>query len=299
MNKLFAVILLVTTFFSCSKHIGYHYSEHTAPSRNKNVCGNLKDNVILYCIFVDVHAYHPFSAYDIESTMDSVHKATKWLECQAEYNNIPLNITPVLHKKGSRVSFHERKTLVRPYLHLFKKPLTKKKYAQYTNQWADYICHYAGRSVKQKNTAKVGTKVKAHDLESLIHILRNNYETDGLAVMFFVNGYYERDMCMAFNIYNNGPTPEYAVITHKSPGAITHEFLHLFGGIDLYPHAQHPGFNYKDIKEEYPNEIMRISHKNLDKLMLSPITKYYIGWKDDLPKSDLRMLYHYAEVLEY
>ena len=297
MIKFCVALVGALTLASCCFKSSHHYSEFKAPSRNMNVCGHLKDSVVLYCIFVDVNSYHPFSQFDVNSTMDSVRKATEWLECQAEYMHIPLSIQPVLHKTHNKVTLQEWKTPAA--LHGFKRPFTKRKYASYTNKWTDFIAKYAGRSVKQKNTGRIKTRVKAYNLESLIHILRNNYQTDGMAVMFFVNGYYEREACMSFNIYNNGPHPEYAVITHKNTSAIAHEFLHLFGGIDLYPHRHHPGFNYADLEEIYPNEIMRIAHKDINKLMLSPITKYYIGWQDDIPKSDLRMLYHYGDVLEY
>lgn len=276
----------------------YHYAEFTAPSRNTNVCAHLKDSVILYAVFVDVGRFHPFSEYDIHSTMDSIHKATRWIEEQAELNNMPLSINPVMHTIGRRMSFHESKTLARPNLNLFRMPGEKRKYTRYTNNWADYMSRYASKGVKPKRSNKV-TRTKIFNTETLIATLRDKYKTDNIALMFFVNGYYEHDACLTFNSYSHGPEVEYSVVTQKNPAAIAHEFFHLFGAVDLYPHPHHPGFNYNDLEEKYPDEIMRIAHKNLPKLMISPITKYYIGWCDTMPNPDLRLLYHQADVIGY
>ena len=100
--------------------------------------------------------------------------------------------------------------------------------------------------------------------------------------MIFVNGFFHSLSSATYHANYHGLGPEYSILTCKNPATIAHEFLHLFGAIDLYP-----------------NEIMRITHKNIDKLMLSPITKYYIGWQDALDKPNTRLLYHKARVFEY
>jgi hypothetical protein len=68
--------------------------------------------------------------------------------------------------------------------------------------------------------------------------------------MIFVNGFSHSLSSAKYH----GLGPEYSILTCKNSATIAHEFLHLFGAIDLYP-----------------NEIMRITHKNIDKLMLSPL----------------------------
>jgi hypothetical protein len=40
----------------------------------------LKGNVVIYAIFVDSKYTNPWSKYDIETTLDSIRTATKWLE---------------------------------------------------------------------------------------------------------------------------------------------------------------------------------------------------------------------------
>ncbi|UTW65511.1 hypothetical protein KFE94_12715 [bacterium SCSIO 12643] len=277
----------------------YHHSEYIAPSRNLNVCKTLKDSVIIYAIFVDVNAYHPWTQYDVDSTLDSLKKATTWIEQLAIKHNKNLIISPVIHSQQSKLSLSENK--IKPYdlsLDLGLLHSSNHKKLRTVDAWANKIAIYASRGVKKTEERKMKTKNKVMNLERLIARLRNEYRTDNVAVMFFVNGYYENTPSASYHTYSNGPDVEYSIITNKNPAVIVHEFLHLFGAVDLYPTVTH-NFNYEEIEESYPNEIMRIQHKSLDKLMISPITEYYIGWIDDLDHDNTRLLYHKYNVLEY
>jgi len=277
----------------------YDRSEYIAPSRNLNVCKTLKDSVIIYAIFVDVNSYHPWTQYDVDSTLDSLKKATSWIEDLAIKNNKTLTITPVIHSQQSKLSLSEHK--IKPYdlsLDLGLLHSSNRKKIRTVDAWADKIAIYASKGVKKTEERKMKTKNKVSNLERLIARLRNQYRTDNVAVMFFVNGYYENTASASYHTYSNGPDVEYSIITNKNPAVIVHELLHLFGAVDLYPTTMH-NFNYTEIEENYPNEIMRIQHKSLNKLMLSPITEYYIGWIDDLDHDNTRLLYHKYNVLEY
>lgn len=272
--------------------------DYQAPSRNRNVCTHLKDSVILYAIFVDVGVYHPFTEYDISSTMDSVEKACSWIESNAELNNIPLSVKPVMHKNKSKWSLNESRALVG--LDLSKVYSGKYRHAGYINNWANAVSRLAYKGLKANNSSKVANRNQdGRTTEGLIARLRDDYKTDNIALMFFVNGYYEDDISASFNTYGGGPEVEFSLISKKNPAVIAHELLHLFGAVDLYPTTYHANFNFTEIEEAYPDEIMRIQHKEISKLMLSPITKYYIGWEDEMCRTDTRMLYHKANVLEY
>lgn len=299
--NLFALLILMLA--GCNKNSRYYLSskpcEFVSPSRNLNVCKTLKDSVIIYAIFVDVDSYHPWTQYDIDSTLDSLQKAMYWLEGQANENGKKLRIAPVVHSQQSKLSISETK--IKPYdlkLDLRLLYSRDRKKNQTVDNWADKIAIYASKGVKNNEERKVRTKNKVSNLERLIARLRNQYKTDNIALMFFVNGYYENTRSASYHTYSNGPEVEYSIITHKNPAVIAHEFLHLFGGVDLYPGIFH-NFNYEEIEAKYPNEIMRIQHKPLKKLMLSPITKYYIGWADDLNQENTRLLYHKHNVLAY
>ena len=300
MKKLFqitGILLFIALANSCTIYV-QPCSDNLAPSRNLNVCGHLKDSVILYAVFVDVGIYHPFTEYDITSTMDSIQKACNWIECNADFNNIPLSIKPVMHKTKNKWSFNETKVQAR--LDHKKVYSDKIRHANFINCWMNNISKYIHRGLRSKNSQKVATRNQdQRNTEGVIAKLRNEYKTDNIALMIFVNGYYEQDFSATFNSYTSGPNVEFSLITKKNPAVIAHEFLHLFGAVDLYPTSYHAGFNFEEIVQTYPDEIMRIQHKEISKLSLSPITKYYIGWIDEMCKADTRLLYHKANVLGY
>lgn len=272
--------------------------ERVATTRDRNVCKHLKDSVIIYAIFVDVDQFHPWTVYDIESTLDSINKASNWIKHQADSLGKKLSIRVVNHEQGSKYSFHEKKAKVISSLNLEYLGSTKRKHSNHVEGWTNTISKYAGRSVPKRTSSKVGTPNKIVNTERLIAALRDNYETDNIALMFFVNGYYEDFPSVTFNTGIDSKV-EYSIITTKNPSIIAHEFLHLFGAIDLYPNANYPFFNYTEIAKRYPNELMRIQHKSIDKLSLSPITRYYIGWQDSLDLPNTRLLYHIKTVTEY
>ncbi len=61
-------------------------------ARYKNVCKDLKGDVLLYFAFIDSKYTSPWTEYDIESTIDSIRVAITWLHTEARNNKIPLNI---------------------------------------------------------------------------------------------------------------------------------------------------------------------------------------------------------------
>jgi hypothetical protein len=52
----------------------------------KNVCKDLKNNVLIYFVFIDTKETSPWTAFDIKSTIDSMEVAIKWLENQTLIN---------------------------------------------------------------------------------------------------------------------------------------------------------------------------------------------------------------------
>lgn len=303
MKSLIIIIVASTFTYGCTFYSGNNYNfqyDQVAVTKNRNVCGLLKDSVVIYPIFVDVGQFHPWSNFDIESTLDSIETAMHWVQRKADENNQSLCLEVKAHVQRNKISLNEGKIKPR-YLSLNLNLLGsyKKKHQGHVDDWADKIAKYAGRAVKKGKESKLGSRNKVVNVERLIARLRDLYETDHIALMFFVNGYYENYPSMTLHTSSNGPKTEYAIITNKNPAIIAHEFLHLFGALDLYPNANNPNFNFKELKEAYPNEIMQIQHKPIESLTLSPITKYYIGWQKDLDKNDNRLMYHKYRVVEY
>lgn len=266
-------------------------------TKNQNVCKTLDDSVLVYAIFVDVDIYHPWTEFDIETTMDSLNKATSWIEAQAGAFNKPVNFNIIQHKQGSKWVIKEKSA--RASLSLNGLRSKNCKDLKKLNPWAEGIAAYAGKGLKYQSSQKMATTIRIKNKESLMLALRDKYKYENVSLLFFVNGYYEDHPSYTFYSATNGPNIEYSIITSKNPAVISHEILHLFGAVDLYPNSQYPNFNYVKITQAYPNEIMRIQHKELRKLTISPITAYFVGWQDTLDDVNQQLLLHKKMLTEY
>ena len=74
----FAAVLL-PTFLSCRNHFYKIKSTHRISTVNNNACKKIIGKVVLYAIFVDTKETHPWTAYDIKTTLDSIQKSTVWI----------------------------------------------------------------------------------------------------------------------------------------------------------------------------------------------------------------------------
>ena len=264
-------------------------------SVRSNVCKALEKKTILYAVFVDSDATHPWSEYDIQSTLDSINVSIEWMEKQAKKNGIALDIQLEIGK-------NESKKNVIPFKEAFKyKTLSNTlfndrnlmKGIKLVDAWSNNLAKDVARNLPEENTTVILTKNKLNNRERLIAKLRNQYCTDNIALIYFINNYFEDELSVAFHTENDTET-EYAIVSDKNPAVIAHEFLHLFGAWDLYisPFERKIFAKIKKRKAmaKYPNEIMAFTHKNIDSLSISPLTKYLIGWESKLEKKDLKMI---------
>lgn len=300
MKFLSSMFFLTIVFISCSSKSYYCETGDTIPvTRNRNVCKHLNDSAVIYAIFVDADQYHPWSEFDINSTLDSIKKAAHWIENKAIESKEKLNINVINHVKRKKLSFSEGQARTLYSLDLTFNKRWRRRASRHHDYWLYRISKYAGLGIKQDRATNLATKNKINSMERLVAALRNKYKNDNVAVMIFVNGYYESEQSVSFNTSSNGPKTEYSIVTTKNPAVIAHEFLHLFGAVDLYPTLAYANFNFQDIKAKFPNEIMRIQHKEISRLMISPITQYYLGWKDTINQVNTRILFHKSDALEY
>ena len=272
-----AVIVLL--IFSCS---GNKYVDSTfhIDTVNNNVCKKLKDKVILYAVFVDTKNTNTWTTFDINSTLDSIRKAASWIEKEAKKNNVQLEVEVQYHQNGEIIPIAndlKKKTLMETIL--------DDRGIEYLDSWADRIAKVALKAYGRDEAPSTKTKIKPKDRESLVSRLRDLHQTDNVGLVYFLNNYYTDEVSVALHTAQDD-NPEYAIVSYKNPATIAHEYLHLFGALDLY---LTPFDTKKEIKKrkafvmkEFPDELMAFSHRRLNTLNLSPFTKYLVGWDNEL-----------------
>ena len=114
-----------------------------------------------------------------------------------------------------------------------------------------------------------------------------------VALMLFVNNYYKDETSVAVHTGSH-TNIEYAAVSFKRPAIIAHEFLHLFGALDLYITPFDGKKEARRRKEfamkEFPREIMAFPYRGMDSLEISPLTEYLIGWDRQLDEKYVKML---------
>lgn len=266
------LVILFSTSFSL-KRIDFRNAMY------KNVCKDLKHEALLYFIFVDNKTTAPWTEFDIQSTIDSVNIAIRWLQEQARLNNIPLHIKSdyyigpeysTVNKSLPQGSVY--KTVTEPNVRTGLNTL---------NSWADGIAKRAGTTLNIPEKDGIPDIKNPRNKERLIAYLRDAYQVESVALLFMVNNYFKTDISIQVNTFDTEDV-EFAVVSYKYPSEIAHNFLHLYGAADMYksPFRRNEK-KIKQLEQLFPNEIMLDPYaKNISKLEMSDYTKYLIGWKD-------------------
>ncbi len=297
MSKIIIILSIILFLGSCSffhqtiYHRGNNNETHIA-TVNNNVCKKLLDDVILYAIFVDSKYTNTWTEYDINSTIDSIKKATNWIEKEASKNGVNLNISLDYHQNAKRVIPIEanlpRKTLLSSLM------TSTGINTRGVDRWSDKIGKEALKVYGTDTSEITKTKIRPKDRERLIARLRDIHKTDNVALIYFINNYYTDEISVTLHS-GMDQNPEYSVVSFKYPTVIAHEFLHLFGALDLYISpfdTKRKARKRKEfVKKEFPNEIMAFYYRDIDSLSISPITKYLISWDKELSKENKQMLF--------
>ena len=285
-----SVSVILVLFVSCHSHrfLRKNKEFHVA-SVNNNVCKKLQRKTVLYAVFVDSKYTGYWTEFDINSTLDSIQKASKWMESQANKNGIPLDIV---------IDYHEDERGIIP----IEKSLTKKTFGatllgtggvKNVDRWADKVAYYALKEYGPDISEKTLNKIKPKDRERLIARLRDKHKTENVGIIYFINSYYTDEISAAIHIRSDFD-PEYAVVSYKNPSVIAHEYLHLFGALDLYISPFDSKKKQQKKKafamEKFPNEIMAFTHRRIETLEIGDISKYLIGWSDSLSKENQNIL---------
>jgi len=299
-TKSISILIFLLSTISCGRYQMIKYSTYQIATVDNNVCKKLTGHVVLYAIFVDTRYTQPWSEYDITSTLDSINKAANWLEKLAQENHISLDIEVKYHQNGRTIPLVNNfpdKTLSRT---LFS-PVPSFGVPK-LDRWSDRIARTAGLSLPKDTSKIVKTFNRLTDRERLIARLRDLNKTDNVAVMYFINDYYSEDISLALHT-GNSSSPEYAIVSYKRSAVIAHEFLHLFGALDLYisPFDRKKKSIKKkaEIMKLFPNEVMAFAYRQLDSLNISPFTKYLIGWENELDENIRQKVLGKVKVVKY
>jgi len=286
---------LFISLFCASCQLSQRYIDQSTPhvhiaTINNNVCKKLVGDVVFYAVFIDSKYTHPWSEYDISSTLDSINKAMRWIEGQAQKNNIPLNISVEYNSEGKIIPIVQnfpKKTLSNT---LFPRPNTVD--IATVNKWADKASAQEAKNIGYLDATIVKTKNSMSNRERLIAALRDRFKTDNVALVFFINNYYIDELSCAVNIGSQNEI-EYAIVSYKKPSVIAHEFLHLFGALDFIENpllkrhkkkVKIDKYRKEFIENKMPNEIMTYAYRGIESLEIGRITKYLIGWSNSLEK---------------
>ena len=260
-----------------------------AMGRYNNVCKDLKDDVLLYFVFIDTRTTSPWTEFDIQTTIDSIQTAAKWIKGQAVINNIELNIKTDYYI-GDEFATIERNLPGNSIKEIFTNQKMETGVAS-INRWGDNVARIIGESLYIKEKDGIPQPAKPANKERLISFLRDEYKVESVALVFLLNNYYRNDISIAVNTMNNDDV-EFCIISYKYPSEIAHTFLNLFGAVDLYETPYRRSSKKIRLAEKlYPFEIMLDPYaKKINDLEIGEFTKYMIGWTDDLQQEAVPLL---------
>jgi hypothetical protein len=247
----------------------------------KNVCKDLKNNVLVYFVFIDTKETSPWTEFDIKSTIDSVEVAIKWIESQAHQNSITLNLISDYYIGTEYSTIRKnlpngtvQKSVVTPNFH---KGLAE------LNLWADNIAKKVGTDVNLVEKDGIPDVTNPKNIERLVAHLRDSKQVESVAVLFMVNNYYRNDISICVNQFST-QNIEFAIVSYKYPAVIAQNILNLFGAADLSKTLYRR--DEKKIKlgmEFFPKDIMQdVYAKDINALVIGDFTKYLIGWSESI-----------------
>jgi hypothetical protein len=273
------LLLGVILFFTISgfgfKRIDYRDGMY------KNVCKDLRNNVLVYFVFVDSKITCPWTEFDMQSTIDSMETAITWIEDQAKKNGIQLNIISDYYI-GKEYTTVKRNL---PYETVIKSANTPNlgKGLDALNLWADNIAKKVGNEAQIVEKDGIPEIQNPRNKERLVAHLRDEKKVESVALLYMVNNYYRDDISLPVNQLDTKDV-EFAIVSYKYPAVIAQNILNLFGAADLSETIYRR--NEKKIKlagEFFPKDIMQdVYAKNLNDLEIGEYTRYLIGWSSNL-----------------
>ncbi len=249
--------------------------------RSNNVCKELTEDVLLYFVFIDTRTTYPWTEFDILSTIDSIQVAKRWLEAQAKASNISLNIKTDYYIGNDFATIN--RSLPRNTIRESASDPNYKKGVVALSRWGDAVSRIIGSSLYIKEKDGIPRQSKPNTKERVIAHLRDEYNVESVALLFFVNNYFRNDISLAINTRTTKDV-EFAIVSYKYPSEIAHSFLQLYGAVDMYKTFERTNSRRIKLAQKYfPNDIMQDPYSiNITELEIGAFTKYMIGWENKL-----------------
>jgi hypothetical protein len=249
--------------------------------RHNNVCKDLKNDALLYFVFVDTRTTSPWTEFDILSTIDSIQVAVRWLEKKAMENKIELRIKTDYYIGNEFTTI--KRNLPRKSVRGVIDDMGLAEGMRSLSRWGDYISKTIGESLYIKEKDGIPVQKAPATKERLIAFLRDEYKVESVAMLLLVNNYYRSDISLAVNTLHNDDV-EFAVVSYKYPSEIAHSFLHLYGAVDLYQtHFRKIKRNIRLASGDFPDDIMsEVYARSLGDLEIGDYTRYMIGWSEQM-----------------
>lgn len=267
-------LTLIFLFNGCSSF----KQTNTTIAKNKNICKEMKEKMLIYLVFVDTKNNDVWTDFDIKTAFESSGTVADWLMANAKNRNVKMEVDIKYFQSG------KTKTVINDLPgKTIKSSIsfpTKGMGAWRMNKWADKVAAAVGKKVKFPGEVDNSIIKKPKNNVELISKLRDIYRVDNVALIYLLNNNYTKDVSIAMNANSNSKI-EYGVASYKTPTELGHLIMHLFGAVDLK--EDHYGRMIEnDAASKWPNDIMAntLYTTPLEKLEISPLTEYLIGWKE-------------------
>ncbi|MFM1998064.1 MAG: hypothetical protein RL204_11 [Bacteroidota bacterium] len=285
MKRLSLLFITISLLSSCG--ILLRKNQATPPTVDVGVCKKMKGEVLVYAVFTESKQLPQWTGFDMHSTKDSLKRALGWLENKARENGQSVHFKTIWHKEDkikpieSNLPNQNMKNLV-----------FKPSFIPQIDRWSNKVSKQIIRDLPIDTVKTIIKRIE--EREKLVSRLRQIYNVENIALLFFVNNHSRSDASVTIHTGDN-KSPEYCVITEKRASVIAHEILHLFGAIDFYLHPGMMKFRQRkhvfQANKEFKDDIMAYPSRDINQLDIEDLTAYLIGWRDDYDFKFRRLLY--------
>lgn len=261
-------------------------TEVPPPSVNNGAAKNLQGQALIYCIVVDSKKNPSWGPFSLSALGDSTERAMNWIMKEAKTFRQSTNIITAWHG-NTKV-----KPIVANPSSLSTNEFFTLTHVKNMDRWADKICQKAIADLGP-DTLKINSK-RISWREKLVTRLKEKYQTDNIALVFFINNGSTEQTSAAYHVSDNRG-PEYAVVNTTRATAIAHETLHLFGAIDLYLYPGPWSFRHRarvyQAYKDFPDDIMGRPYRDINDVEVDELTGYLLGWREKYDKKYERLIY--------